>query len=151
MRLLKPLGLINPTQFGIDLSLHLPEASLRFAKAALAAAPFSTSPRFMLLNLSSTVPLKFLEEDLIALISRILGNTDLPSVSSPHPPISSAPVSLFIVSPPRAWLTLPRPARSTSPPCWNAPPFCSPRGGAAHLAAATGAPAVVLWSERAVP
>jgi len=76
MRLLKPLGLINPTQFGIDLSLHLPEASLRFCQGSAAAAPFNLS-RFMLLNLSSTVPLKFLEEDLIALISRILGNTDL--------------------------------------------------------------------------
>lgn len=148
MRLLQPLGLVNPTDFSIDLGLRLPPPSLHFAERVLANEPFAGARRFMLINLSSTVPLKFREEDFIALISRIIGTTDLAVglVAAPADQSRARELALCMAAPRLAAVPTPGPldlaallARATV--------LLTPEGGAAHLAAVTGTPAVVLWSE----
>src|SRR5476651_615136 len=72
LRLLKPVGLVKPTEFTVDLSLRVPDASEEFAAEILSKPPFAPSHRYMLMNFSSTVGLKFREEDFIALARRVL-------------------------------------------------------------------------------
>ena len=77
LRLLQPLGMIKPSAISVDLSLRVPESSRAIAQEILSQPAFASSHRFMLINISSTVGLKFREEDFIALAGRILGSTTL--------------------------------------------------------------------------
>ena len=65
------------TAFAINLTLELPLSAREFAEEILSKAPFTTSSRYMLINISSTAKLKFREEDFISLCKRILNLTDL--------------------------------------------------------------------------
>lgn len=148
MRLLQPLGLVNPTQFGIDLSLSLPTSSARFAKTALAEPPFAHARRFLLINLSSTVPLKFREEEFIDIISRLLGATDfaIGLVSALADQARTRELAHCLASPRLTSIVTPGPL-DLAALLKRATVLLTPEGGAAHLAAAMGTPAVVLWSE----
>ena len=148
LRLLKPLGLINPTGFSTDLRLHIPDASRVFADETLAEPPFAPFPRYMVINFSSTVDLKFREEDFIALMRRVLTTTDLaicvvaaPADQQKAQEVASCMGSKRIVS-----VQTPGPL-DLGALLERSAFLLTPEGGAAHLAAAVGTPALVLWSE----
>ena len=145
LRLLKPLGPVTTNTFTINLSLTVPEASQQYAGSVL--APIGFTP-FILINISSTVQLKFRDEDFLALISQILTSTELAVglVAAPTDQPKAAKIAAQIAS--SRVLAMPTPGpldlaallqRSTC--------LFTPEGGAAHLAAAVGKSALILWSE----
>jgi len=145
LRLLRPLGLAKMNDFTIELSLRLPESSLQFAEKLVAKPEFH---RFMLLNLSSTVRLKFRDEDFIALASRILAESDLtvgfaaaPADQAKAQALASQMASERVVA-----VATPGPL-DLAALLPHAAFLVTPEGGAAHLAACVRAPALVLWSE----
>lgn len=148
LRLLKPLGLVKPTGISVDLSLNVPNSSRQFAVEILNQPPFGSSHRFMLINISSTVRLKFREEDFIALAGRILGSTHfaIGLVAAPADQQKAHEIAMCMAS---KRIT----AVDTSEPLdlaallEHAAVLFTPEGGAAHLAAAVDTPALVLWSE----
>jgi ADP-heptose:LPS heptosyltransferase len=148
LRLLKPLGLLNPKGFTAELTLTVPEASREFAAGILSEPPFSDASSFVLINLSSTASLKFREEDFIELAKRILGTTKLAVglVAAPNDQAMAEEVAICMGS--KRIVAVP----TTGPLdlaalIQQAVFFVTPEGGAAHLAATVGTPALVLWSE----
>jgi heptosyltransferase-3 len=145
LRLLKPLGMTTPDDLAIDLSLTVPESSRQFAATLL--APLGSTP-FMLINLSSTVKLKFRDEDFIELISKILTSTDLAVglVGAPSDQPKAVEFAARMASKRVLAMATPGPldlaALLQKSVC-----LFTPEGGAAHLAAAVGTPALILWSE----
>jgi len=148
LRLLKPLGLVKPTEFSVNLSLKLPEGAEEFAAETLSNPPFDESPRFMLMNFSSTVGLKFREEDFIALAKRILGETDLiiGLVAALPDQQTAKEIATCMASTRIVDLPTPGPLELAAL-IEHASFLLTPEGGAAHLAAAMDKPALVLWSE----
>ncbi len=148
LRLLQPLGLVNPTDFTIDLRLRLPESAREFAGAVLSRPPFSLSRGFMLINLSSTVRLKFREEDFVALAARVLASTDLAVglVAAPADQPRARELAGQMASERVAAVATPGPL-DLAALLEHAVCLLTPEGGAAHLAAVAGTPALVLWSE----
>jgi len=148
LRLLKPLGLVKVTGMTVDLSLRVPAASREFAAAILARPPFVSSQRFMLINLSSTVPLKFREEDFIAVAERIVGTTDFAVgfVAAPADQQKAREIAMCMASKRIAAIDTPGPL-DLAALLEQASFLLTPEGGAAHLAATVGTPALVLWSE----
>jgi len=144
-RLLRPLGLLNPSKFTTDLSLRLPQSSRDFAAALLAQPAFF---RFMLINLSSTVPLKFREEDFAALATRILAATDLTVglVAAPADQPKARELAARMASERVVAVATPGPL-DLAALLEHAAFLITPEGGAAHLAATVDTPALVLWSE----
>jgi ADP-heptose:LPS heptosyltransferase len=148
LRLLKPLGLVKPTGFTVDLSLRVPDASRQFAAEILAKPPFDSSSHFMLINLSSTVGLKFREEDFIALAGRVLGSTNfaIGLVASPLDQAKADEIAFCMGSNRIGAVNTPGPL-DLAALLEKANFLLTPEGGAAHLAATVGTPALVLWSE----
>jgi len=148
LRLLKPLGLVRPTEFTVDLSLRVPESAREFAAGILSEPPFSTSNHFMLINLSSTVGLKFREEDFIALAGRILGSTNfaIGLVAAPFDQAKADEIAFCMGSKRIIAVYTPGPL-DLAALLEKASFLLTPEGGAAHLAATVGTPALVLWSE----
>jgi ADP-heptose:LPS heptosyltransferase len=148
LRLLKPLGLIKPTVFTVDLSLRLPDSAREFAEEILSKSPFALSRPFMLINLSSTVRLKFREEDFIELAGRVLGSTDfiIGMVAAPADQQKAREIALCMASKRITAVDTPGPL-DLAALLEHAAFLLTPEGGAAHMAAAVGAPALVLWSE----
>jgi len=148
LRLLKPLGLVKPTSFTVDLSLRLPDSAREFAAEILAQTPFVPSRRFMLINLSSTVRLKFREEDFIALAERVLGSTDLVIglIAAPANQQEAREIAMCMASKRITAVDTPGPL-DLAALLEHAALLLTPEGGAAHLAASVGTPALVLWSE----
>jgi ADP-heptose:LPS heptosyltransferase len=148
LRLLKPLGLVKPTVFTVDLSLRLPDSVKDFAAKIRESPPFGSAYRFMLINLSSTVRLKFREEDFIALAGRILGSTDftIGFVAAPVDQQQAHEIAFCMNSKRIAAVETPGPLELAAL-LEHASFLLTPEGGAAHLAAAVGTPALVLWSE----
>jgi ADP-heptose:LPS heptosyltransferase len=148
LRLLKPVGLVKPTGFTVDLSLRIPDSAREFAAEILARPPFASSRHFMLINLSSTVGLKFREEDFIALAGRVLGSTDLVIglIAAPLDQQKAREIALCMASKRIAAVDTPGPL-DLAALLEQASFLLTPEGGAAHLAAAVGTPALVLWSE----
>jgi ADP-heptose:LPS heptosyltransferase len=147
LRLLRPLGLIKPTSFTIDLSLTVPADAREFAATVLDSIPAAPG-RLVLINLSSTVPLKFREEDFIALASRILGATEfvIAFVAAPTDQQSAHEIAECMGS--KRVIAVDTPGPLDLAALLETCAFLfTPEGGAAHLAAAVGAPALVLWSE----
>jgi len=145
LRLLKPLGVQTVNAFAVDLSLTVPEASREFAAPILAQPIFR---RFMLINISSTVRLKFREEDFIALAKQVLGATDLTIglVFAPADRVKADFLAAQIASERVVAVATPGPL-DLAALLEKAVCLFTPEGGAAHLAASVKAPAVVLWSE----
>jgi len=148
LRLLKPLGLVKPTQFTVDLSLRVPDSAREFAAEILAKPPFAPSNPFMLINFSSTVGLKFREEDFISLARRIMSSTDLiiGLVAAPADQQKAHEIAACMGSKRIIALDTPGPL-DLAALLERAVFLLTPEGGAAHLAAAVGTPALVLWSE----
>ena len=148
LRLLKPLGLVRPTSSTVDLRLHLPDSALNFAANILGQPPFNSAPRYMLVNLSSTVEIKFREEDFIALCRRLLTSTDfaIGLVAAPDDQQKSREIAMCMNS--KRIIAIDTPDSLDLAAMLDKAEFLvTPEGGAAHLAAAVGTPALVLWSQ----
>jgi ADP-heptose:LPS heptosyltransferase len=148
LRLLKPLGLVKPTSFTVNLSLRVPDSARQFAAEILTGPPFDSSSPFMLMNLTSTVGLKFREEDFIELAGRILNSTNFVigffaalTDQQKAPEIAQCMGSPRIIA-----LEAPGPL-DLAALLEKALFLITPEGGEAHLAAAVDTPAIVLWSE----
>ena len=148
LRLLRPLGLVRLTEYSIDLRLHLPDSAIQFAAEARAKPPLAGAPGYLLINISSTAGLRFREEDFIALARRALGATNLAVglVAAPLEQQKAHEIALCMASKRIAALDTPGPLELAAL-LEGAHVFVTPEGGAAHLAAAMGTPALVLWSE----
>jgi ADP-heptose:LPS heptosyltransferase len=148
LRLLKPMGLIKPTSYSGDLNLRVPEQAREFVEEILAEPPFAPHPRYMVINFSSTVPLKFREEDFIALMRRVLNATDLAMalVGAPLDQQKVQEIADCMGSKRIVAIQTPGPIKLAAL-LDRASVLFTPEGGAAHLAAAMGTAALVLWSE----
>jgi heptosyltransferase-3 len=148
LRLLQPLGLVRPTANSVNLSLRVPEESRAFAAEIRSNPPFTETPGYMLINYSSTVELKFREEDFIALARRILGATNLAIgfVAAPLDQQLTHEIAMCMASKRVLALDTPGPM-DLAALMEKALVLFTPEGGAAHLAAAMNTPALVLWSE----
>jgi ADP-heptose:LPS heptosyltransferase len=149
LRLLRHVGMLNPTEFtAINLSLTLPDSSQEAAAKILAEPPFARSQPFVLINLSSTVRLKFREEDFITLSKRLLSLTDfaIGLVGTPADQQKAAEIALCMNSKRIVALETPGPL-DLAALLDRAALLITPEGGAAHLAAAVNTPALILWSE----
>ena len=148
LRLLQPVGLTKTTPFSVNLKLCVPEASREFAAEVRSRPPFTETPGYMLINYSSTVALKFREEDFIALTRRILGATNLAIafVAAPLDQQLIREIALCMASKRVIAVDTPGPM-DLAALMQKALVLFTPEGGAAHLAAAMNTPALVLWSE----
>lgn len=148
LRLLKPLGLVNPTGITAELGLSVPDASREFASEILAQPPFTLAGSFMLINLSSTVRLKFREEDFINLAKRVLGTTGyvIGLVATPADQSMAEEIAACMGTKRIIAVETPGPL-DLAALLERAAFLITPEGGAAHLAATVGTPALVLWSE----
>jgi len=148
LRLLQPMGMVRSTAYSVNLSLSVPEESRTFAAEARSHAPFTDTPSYILINYSSTVPLKFREEDFIALARRILGATNLAIafVAAPLDQQLTHEIAMCMASKRVIALDTPGPM-DLAALMEKALVVFTPEGGAAHLAAAMNTPALVLWSE----
>lgn len=148
MRLLKPVGIVRTTAYSVNLSLRVPEESRELAAEIRSKPPFTETPGYMLINFSSTVALKFREEDFIALIRRVLGATNLAIglVAAPLDQQLTHEVAMCMGSKRVLALDTPGPM-DLAALLEKALVLFTPEGGAAHLAAAMNTPALVLWSE----
>ncbi len=148
LRLLEPLGVVEITGHTVRLALDVPAEAKAFAQTVLTAPPFAQARRFVLINISSTVQVKFSLDDFMALAGRILAGTEwaIGWVSAPADQEKARELALRCPADRVA-------AVATSGPLElaalmeRAVVLVTPEGGAAHLAAATGTPALVLWSE----
>jgi heptosyltransferase-3 len=145
---LLPLLGISGRPVPVDLTLELPSDARDFAEALLAKLPLSPAPALLLINISSTRPLLFRREDFLALIARLLSETGLAIgvVSSPADQAEAREMADGVNSKRVLSLATPGPLELAAL-LRRATLFLTPEGGAAHLAAAMDAPAVVLWSE----
>ncbi|HEX4141105.1 MAG TPA: glycosyltransferase family 9 protein [Candidatus Methylacidiphilales bacterium] len=148
LRLLQPMGMVRTTAFSVNLSLRVPDESRAFAAEQRSKPPFTETPGYMLINYSSTAPLKFREEDFIALARRILGATNLAIgfVAAPLDQQLAHEVAMCMASKRVIALDTPGPM-DLAALMEKALVIFTPEGGAAHLAAAMNTPALVLWSE----
>jgi ADP-heptose:LPS heptosyltransferase len=148
LRLLQPLGVVGRTIQTAQLTLTVPAEARSFARALLAGPPLSGPRRFMLVNLSSTVRLKFGREDFAALAARVLAGSDLSVgfVAAPADQEQARELAAGCGSERVAALATPGPLELAAL-LEEAVVLVTPEGGAAHLAAAVGAPALILWSE----
>ena len=149
LRLLRHVGLINPREItGDNLSLRLPDSAREFAMEILSKPPFWPNQPFALINLSSTVPLKFREEDFIELAKRLLSLTSfaIGLVAAPANQQQAREIALCMGSKRIVAISTPGPL-DLAAMLERAAFLVTPEGGAAHLAAAMNRPALVLWSE----
>ena len=147
LRLLPPMRMGQESNV-VDLHLDLPSRAEDFAAKILGQPPLSAGAGFMLINISSTSRLLFRDEDFLELVARLLVTTDL-AIGFVAAPAAQEKAHLLAgragsnrVLAIATWDPLELAAllrRATT--------FLTPEGGAAHLAAAMGTPAVVLWSE----
>jgi ADP-heptose:LPS heptosyltransferase len=146
LRLLHPLN-IKKGPF-IDLSLRLPQEVHDYALGILAQPPFAATHPFLLINLSSTVRLRFREEDFAELITRLLDSTQLiiGLVSLPEDQPKAIALATRMASERVVVLATPGPLEVAAL-IQRAELLITPEGGSAHLAATVKTPALVLWSE----
>jgi len=148
LRLLKPLGLVKPTSFSVDLSLRVPDSARVLAAEIRESPPFGSSPHFMLINFSGAVGLKFREEDFITLARRLLGLTHfvIGLIAAPSDQQIAQEIATCMGSKRIVAVDMPGPL-DLAALLEQATFLLTPEGEAAHLAAAVGTPALVLWSE----
>jgi ADP-heptose:LPS heptosyltransferase len=142
--LLAPLG-ITPTAAPVDdLKLDLPASAVAFAEKL---APFWEGRRLVLINLSSTTPLPFSDEDFTGLIEGLTENAaicvGLVGLAADLP---RARMLAGNQSERARVLATPGPLELAAL-IGRAHVVMTGEGGGAHLAAAMRVPAVVLWSE----
>jgi ADP-heptose:LPS heptosyltransferase len=148
LRLGSGLGINRPVFEAEALRLEIPTEARAFADAAVADSPLARSPRFALVNLSSTARLRFRAEDFETLIARLLSETDLAIglVFAPRDRETALALAMRLNSPRVGAIATPGPLELGAL-LERAAFFTTPEGGAAHLAAAVATPTVVLWSE----
>jgi ADP-heptose:LPS heptosyltransferase len=148
LRLLKPLGLVKATALTVDFNLHLPDTALAFAAEMLAVPPFDIAPRFMLMNLSSPGRLLFREEDFIATARQVLSTTEfaIGLVASAADMQKAREIAMCMNSKRIVAIETPGPMELAAV-MTKAAFLVTPEGETAHLAAAVGTAAVVLWSD----
>ena len=136
------------TAFAINLTIEVPAAARGYAEEILSKAPFTTSSRYMLINISSTAKLKFREEDFISLCKRVLNLTDLAIglVAAPADQQKAREIAMCMGSKRIDAIETPG-AMELAALLDEATFLLTPEGGAAHLAAAMKRPALVMWSE----
>jgi ADP-heptose:LPS heptosyltransferase len=148
LRLLAPLE-IAPDAV-IDLPpLQLPAAADEFARTFFARPEWKVFSRFVLINISSTVRLKFRPRDFVLLAQRILvadATAAVLFVSAPAEQAVARELAASCGSKRIGAIATPGPLELAALMRRSAL-LITPEGGAAHLAAATGLAAVVLWSE----
>lgn len=148
LRLLAPLEITPPPV--VDLPpLQIPAAASDFANALFAQPPLNAHSRFVLINVSSTVRLKFRPRDFIELAQRILmadAGTAVLFVAAPADQSHAREVARICNSNRAAAVATPGPLELAAL-MRRAALIITPEGGAAHLAAAVGLPALVIWSE----
>jgi ADP-heptose:LPS heptosyltransferase len=146
LRLAEPLGVTAPS--GVALTLDLSPEAEKFAATVLAQPPFSTARQFMLINISSTVRLRFRPEDFTVLVLRLLMVTDLAVAFVAAPANQALARELAAAAKSDRVTALPTPGPlELAAVMKRAALLLTPEGGAAHLAAGVGTPALVLWSE----
>ncbi len=145
LRLLQALRPSRPEAEAVDLRPHCSAASREFADAVLARPPFAPTRRFILINLSSTVPLKFRDDDFAGLAGRILASTDLVIglVAAPADQPKAVALAARIASGRVTAVATPGPL-DLAALLARAHCLLTPEGGAAHLAAAVNAPSLVF-------
>jgi ADP-heptose:LPS heptosyltransferase len=129
--------------------LEIPSAAREFTRRLLAGAGILPTSKIVLINISSTAPLRFRDHDFVTLAQRIAVAERVATV-------------LFVAAPsdqPRARALAARCASGRVATAATPGPLelgalmqqasllVTPEGGAAHFAAALGLPALVLWSE----
>jgi ADP-heptose:LPS heptosyltransferase len=146
MRLLKPLGMVKSTGLSTDLSLRVPHRARAFAKEVMNHPPFHDSKHYMLINITRTPGLKFREEDFIALISRLLNSTQFAVglVATPPEQPFAFEMAAVMGSDRIAAVETPE-ALDLAAMLEQASFLVTPESPIAHLAAAVGTPALVLW------
>jgi ADP-heptose:LPS heptosyltransferase len=152
LRLLHPLGLLKPMEYTINLELRVPEESRAFAAEVLGRPPFAPARRFILVNFSSSVRVKFREEDFIGLMKMLLGATDLAIglVAAPADQVKADEIVTCMASK-RIMAVLTPEALDLAALLEEAVCLLTPEGGAARLAAAMNIPALVLGSDGPCP
>ena len=130
------------------MELHLPEHINQFVAATMKETPFSLGKGHMFLNLSSSSQLKFSEKDLITLGGQLLSATPFSIIVVAHPKDAkfAAEVGLVLNSD-RICVIEPLAPLEFAGLLETAVFLLTVEDEAAHLAAATGTPALVIWPE----
>jgi ADP-heptose:LPS heptosyltransferase len=146
LKLLAPLGI--SASFSTHPILALPDRARALAEKILSAPPFSTSTRFVLINISSTSRLRFQPADFLELTRRLLAATDfaIGFVAAPADQPQARELAARARSARVSAVATPGPLELAAL-LERTLLFLTPEGGAAHLAAATRTATVVLWSE----
>jgi heptosyltransferase-3 len=146
MRLLKPLGLIKRTGWGVDLSLSLPKSALASAEEIRSEKPFTKYSSFILINLTAAFWRKFREEDFIALISRILGSTSsaIGLIASSKEEQAAREIAMCMGTD-RITVLDPISPIELAALLKQAAFLLTTQDETAHLAAAMGTPSLVFW------
>jgi ADP-heptose:LPS heptosyltransferase len=148
LRLLAPLGIVPAPV--IDLPpLEIPASAGEFARGFLARPEWKNISRFVLINISSTARLKFRPKDFVLLAQRMLvadANAAVLFVAAPADQSQARELALGCNSKRIAAIATPGPLELAAL-MRRAALIVTPEGGAAHLAAATGLAALVIWSE----
>jgi ADP-heptose:LPS heptosyltransferase len=148
LRLLAPLEIAPPPVINLP-PLVIPAAACDFADALFAQAPWNHFSRFVLINVSSTVRLKFRPVDFILLAQRILvadAGAAVLFVAGPADQSQARELALDSDSKRVGAIATPG-LLELAAVMHRAALIVTPEGGAAHLAAAVGLPALVIWSE----
>jgi ADP-heptose:LPS heptosyltransferase len=143
--LARPLGIDAPAVTYPDLKLDLPASARDFARAALDDQPGGP---LIVINLSSTVRMRFRDADFEELIRRLLAESDAAIVLVGLPADQDRAIALTRrVDSPRVRVVATATPLELAALLESAALLITAEGGAAHLAAATGTRAVVLWFE----
>lgn len=142
--LLTPLGIASPSDPVADLKIDLPASAAAFAERM---APFWENHRLVLVNVSSTNPLRFRSDDFEALIAELSSRADLAIGLVGLPVDLVRAKKLAAGGKGRARVLATPGALELAALIAQADLLITGEGGAAHLAAAMSTPAVVLWSE----
>jgi heptosyltransferase-3 len=144
LKLLEPLGVAPPADPVADLALDLPESALAFADAL---APSWQGRALVVINVSSTSRLRFREIDLVDLAVELNQRADL-SVAFVGLPADLPRAERLAAQTVGRSRVIPTPGPlELAALLAHARVLLTGEGGAAHLAAATGTAAVVLWSD----
>jgi ADP-heptose:LPS heptosyltransferase len=148
LRLLAPLG-IAPASVTDLPPLAIPVAAGDFARHFFDRPPWKNISRFVLINVSSTVRLRFRPKDFILLAQRILvadAEAAVLFVAAPADQPLAQELAAGGQSNRIAAVATPGPLELAAL-MRRAALIVTPEGGAAHLAATTGLAALVIWSE----
>ena len=148
LRLMKPFGIKRVSEYSGQFRLQAPAESREFAKALLTSPAVAWPGGFVLTNLSSTSRVRFRAEDFLEITQLVLETTEwsVGFVSTPADRAKAEDLAKRAASSRVAALATPGPM-DLAALLERSVLLLSPEGGAAHLAAAVGTPAVVLWSE----